>query len=96
MGTKRELARQIAELQQQHDTAPDDDDDDLEIAVERDGSKVTVKGRHARKVMRRLGLDEDDTPKDPGDDGDDDQGDDDPKKDPKKDPTPPAGHRYFK
>lgn len=94
MGTKSELAKQIEALQAEHDAAPDDDDDDLEIAVERDGNKVTLKGRHARKVMRRLKLDDEpDAGKKDPEAGDEDQGDADAGK---KDPAPPAAHRYFK
>lgn len=91
MGKRQDLAKQIEELQKEHDEAPDDDDDDLEIGVEKDGQKVTVRGRHARKVMRRLGLDDPEGTPPAGDgQGDDDDGDG------KTDPPPPASHRYFR
>jgi hypothetical protein len=93
LGRRTDLAKQIAELQKQHDEAPDDDDDDLEIGVERDGQRVVLRGRHARKVMRRLGLDDDD-PKGKGDGQGDDDDPDDGKGD--KDPEPKTGHRYFR
>jgi hypothetical protein len=95
MGKRQDLAKQIADLQKEHDEAPDDDDDDLEIGVEKDGQKVTVRGRHARKVMRRLGLDDPESA--PGGDGQgDEDGEDGEAGDAKKDPAPPAGHRYFR
>lgn len=107
MGKRDELRRQIEALQKQHDESPDDDDDDLEIDVEKDGHKVRVRGRHARKVMRRLGLDDDDQGAaagegGEGEEGEGEEGDGQAGADPKakagakKDPEPRSGHRYFK
>ena len=94
MGKRDEIRRQIEALQREHDEAPDDDDDDLEIGVEKDGHKVTVKGRHARKVMRRLGLDDDDDQGAAGGEGEAGEGE--AKGKPSKDKAPPSGHRYFR
>src|SRR5881394_2416519 len=104
MGKRDEIRRQIEALQREHDEAPDDDDDDLEIGVEKDGHKVTVKGRHARKVMRRLGLDDDDDQgaaggegeAGEGEAGEGEAGEGEAKGKPSKDKAPPSGHRYFR
>lgn len=99
MGRKTDLKSQIEALQKEYESAADDDDDDLEMSVEKDGQKFTFRGRHARKLMRKHGFDDDDQGAgkgdDQGDDDDEDQGADG-KKAAGKDKAPANGHRYFR
>lgn len=91
MASKQEIAAQIADLNKQLESA--DDDDDVELLVEHDGTKATLKGKHARKFLQRLGL-EDDAPT--GDPADGDPSDPDGDPDGAPDDKPPDPHRYFR
>lgn len=64
--SKADIEAQIAALQAQLA-----EDDGLELVVDMDGKKTTLRGSHAKRWLAKLGLDDDDQ----GDAGDDDQGD---------------------
>ena len=93
MATKAEIKAQIDKLTKDMESAPDDE---VELLVERDGMRTTLKGTHARRLLKKWGLDEDETPDGDGDqgDGDGDQGDGDGDGD--GDDPPASGHRFFK
>jgi hypothetical protein len=94
MGKREEIAAQIAALQKQLE-----DDDDLELWVETEGDKgkhrAQLRGKYARKMLSRLGLDDDEDQAD--DDGaTDGDGADGGTGDGGKDPAPPSEHKYFR
>lgn len=98
VATKREINAQIVELQKQLDNAPDDDE--LELLVENGkGVRTTLRGAHAKKLLKSFGI-EDDEPAD--DDGDQDDageggdGDQDDAGDRARDAKPDTDHRYFR
>jgi hypothetical protein len=92
--TKAEIQAEIERLNAE--LAKADDDDDVELLVERDGTRATLKGRHARSFLKKLGLDDDGAgDQGDGDQGDGDQGDGD-GSDGDQDVKPPAGNRFFR
>lgn len=91
MATKAEIAAQIAKLKKEHDALPDDDD--LEVEVERDGTRTKLRGKHARAHLKKLGLDDDDQGDGKeGDQGDGKEGDE----SEEPDAEPPSGHKFFR